>query len=437
MDDIALKLNPTAIPHGTRTYIFEEAAHKRFLEDTIHLVLRSRGFQEIVTPPFEYHESAVIGLNEDERNRLIGFSEGDSGRRIALRADITSQVARSTATHLSERPFPLRLCYTGMVFRHARKGHGEQYVLNQSGFEVMGHAGFEADIEVIMSLTDTMWEIGLTEFSISLGHAGFIDDHLEGLEESVCEKVRNALVKKDKGGIKEILSSASVSADKIDSIVTLTELYGDAEVFEKAASLPLGERSRSALENLKSIYDALDAAGLGDRVTIDLGEMRGFGYYTGMNIELFSQGGLPIGTGGRYDNLVGRFGSDMPAVGFGFDIDALAETLRSATSSDETLAVPPVWRGSDVLILGKGEEVENAAADMREAGVMVTRPLVEINEEEAITFAEKMTIPHILVLAKGSGKSVAGYKWISEEGTKADTTIESFLDNFFALDIGE
>jgi ATP phosphoribosyltransferase regulatory subunit len=430
-----LKLNPTAIPHGTRTYIFEEAAHKRFLEDTIHLVLRSRGFQEIVTPPFEYHESAIIGLNEDERNRLIGFSEGDSGRRIALRADITSQVARSAATHLSERPFPLRLCYTGMVFRHARKGHGEQYVLNQSGFEIMGHAGPEADIEVIMSLTDTMWEIGLTDFSISLGHAGFIADHLEGLEEPICEKIRKALVKKDKGGIKEILSSASASAEKTEMIIALTELYGGPEVFNKAAALPLGESSRAALENLKSVYDALDAAGLGEKVTIDLGEMRGFGYYTGINIELFSQSGLPIGTGGRYDHLVGRFGSDMPAVGFGFDIDAVAETIRSAPDAPDA-PVAPVWRGSDVLLLGRGEEIEEAAADMREAGVMVTRPLVEISEEEAKSYAEKMTVPHILVPAKGSGKS-AGFKWISEEGVKADATLESFIEHFFSLDIEE
>ncbi|MEE8484519.1 MAG: ATP phosphoribosyltransferase regulatory subunit, partial [Nitrospinota bacterium] len=99
-----MKLDPTAIPQGTRTYLFDAAANKRYIEQALHSVMRSRGFQEIVTPPIEYYESMGMGLNEDERNRIIRFTEGDSGRIVALRADITSQVARSAATHLLKRP---------------------------------------------------------------------------------------------------------------------------------------------------------------------------------------------------------------------------------------------------------------------------------------------------------------------------------------------
>ncbi|MDH5543114.1 MAG: ATP phosphoribosyltransferase regulatory subunit [Nitrospinota bacterium] len=392
-----MKLNPTAIPPGTRTYLFEEASYKRFIEDAIHIVLRSRGFQEIVTPPFEYHESAIVGLNEDERNRLIRFTEADSGRIIALRADVTSQVARSAATHLSSRPLPLRLCYSGMVFRRARKGQGEQYVFNQSGFEIIGSSGYETDTETILSLTDVLWETGFSKFSISLGHAGFIASFLEGFSEADAEKIKRSLGKKDKTELEKILASLSVEKGRSERIVALASLFGNGDVLTKAEGIAVTEGSKKALYNLKSVYAKLEEAGLAEMVTIDLGEMRGFGYYTGINIEVFSPSGISVGHGGRYDNLVKRFGADLPAVGFAFDIDSLIEAARA-----ESLL--PEWRGSDILVLADGDEAEDAVFDLRESGANVTVPFGEMKKDEGKEYARRMNIPLILLPGKGEGE---------------------------------
>jgi len=411
-----VKLNPTAIPQGTRTYIFEEASVKRSLEQTIHSSFRSRGFQEIVTPPFEYHESAIIGLSEEERNRIIRFTEGDSGRIIALRADITSQVARSTATHLLDRPLPLRLCYTGSVFRRARKGKGEQFVLNQSGVEIVGFAGEEADMEIVESIVSALDSIGLEDFSISLGHAGFTASFLKGINGADCEKIKRAVSKKDKGTLRGILHDSKIEEERMEALLTLPDLYGGAEVFEKAQKILFDENSENALKNLKTIFDVLEKKGLEGKVSLDLGEMRGFGYYTGMNVELFSGAGIPIGTGGRYDNLVKRFGPDLPAVGFGFDIDKLMEAIRNESDS-------PLWHGADILLSGDSGDT---AKTLRQAGLMVLTPLDDAGE--LLEFAQKMSIPNLLEVTENKDK----YLWTAIASKESrEVTIAEFIKTYF------
>jgi len=417
MDDKNLKLNPTAIPQGTRTYLFEEAAHKRFLEQAIHSTLRARGFQEIVTPPIEYYDSAVIGLTEAERNRIIRFTEGDSGRLVALRADITSQIARSAATHLSGRPLPLRLCYTGSVFRTARTGKNEQYVLHQYGMEVVGHAGPEADIEVILAAASALGAALPGSFAISLGHAGFVASLLDGLGPEPMSAVRRALEKKDKTALGRLLDSET-DKTAADKIIALTSLYGGEEVLRKAAKLCGGNGAqKAALDNLTAVYDALKKARLGENITIDIGDMRGFGYYTGTTVEIFSESGLPIGSGGRYDNLVKRFGPDLPAVGFAFNLDRMIDGLRRQSA-------PPAWMASDILLL---DAEEDAAQKIRDAGLLVTRPFGKMDDDDAASYAKKMNIPGILRRLNGGSYEHTDV----ESGKRKKCGLDEFINERF------
>lgn len=412
-----MKIYPASIPQGTRTYLFEEASHKRYIEQTIHAVLRARGFQEIVTTQIEYYESAITGLSEAERNRLIRFTEGDSGRIMSLRADITSQVARSAATHLAKRPMPLKLCYSGPVFRRARKGKGEQYVLHQSGLEILGHAGPEADVEAIFGIVSALKKVTLEKFSFSIGHAGVVAAFLEGLDIADMESLKLALGKKDKGALKKILGENKISGKKADNIIALTELYGSKETLEKASKLCESEGSKKALENLEAIYGALESAGLAEQVNIDLGEMRGFGYYTGMVMELYSGSGMVIGRGGRYDNLVKRFGLDIPAIGFAFDIDQMIEAIHKESNA-------PVWQVSDMLLLGGDEET---AEKIRSGGLMVTMPLQTMSDADAESYAEKMNIPHLL-----KKLSAEEFEWTERKtGKKEKCSLNDFLDRFY------
>lgn len=419
MDGKTLKLGPKAIPQGTRTYLFEEAAHKRFMEHALHSVLRSRGFQEIVTTPIEYYESMIAGLNEEERNRVMWFTEGETGRIVALRADITSQVARSAATHLSGRPHPLRLCYTGAVFRKTRAGKGERCVLHQSGMEIIGDSsGAQADIEVMLSTIACLQAARFKNFSISLGHAAFSASFLNRLEPAYVEPVKNALKKKDKTSLKKHLEKSGIGSGYAQKIIAVTKLYGGGEVLRKAAELcGANTAGKKALKNLTAIYSAVKKAHPNVKLSIDLGEMRGFGYYSGVIFEVFSANGHVIGSGGRYDNLVKRFGPDSPAVGFAFDIDRMIETFQS--DNDALL-----WRASDVLLIGANEKTAN---EMRSAGLMVTTPFGTMNDSRAKSYARKMSIPYILRKMSGESYNLADVA----SGEKRKCSLPEFINEFF------
>ncbi|MDH5543876.1 MAG: ATP phosphoribosyltransferase regulatory subunit, partial [Nitrospinota bacterium] len=219
--------------------------------------------------------------------------------------------------------------------------------------------------------------------------------------------------------LEKILSSLSVDEGRSWRIIALASMFGSGDVLDKADEIAVTDASKEALKNLKSIYAKLEDAGLSELVTIDLGEMRGFGYYTGVNIEVFSPSGISVGQGGRYDNLVKRFGADLPAVGFAFDIDSLIEASRV-----ESLL--PVWRGSDVLMLATGDDAEDAAFDLREAGAMVTVPLKPMTEDEGKEYAEKMNISNILFPGKGKGE----FKVLDVKGGKAHNLAGNKLVDF-------
>lgn len=380
-----MKINPTAIPPGTRTFLFEEAAQRRKLEEGIYAVLRGRGFQEIDTPLFDYYEAAAVGLTQEERNRIIRFTESDTGHAIALRTDITSQIARSAAAHLVQRPLPLRLCYSGPVFRRAKKGKGEQYVIHQAGMEIIGHAGPEADIEILLAIKPVLDGVFCCGWALSLGHAGVIGSYLGQLPPETADSVKNALSKKDKASLSATLGSAPLPAGDMETIMALADLYGGAEVLERARGIVKGNAAAlSALGNLSAIFTALDKNGFKGKLSIDLGEMRGFGYYTGVIMELFSEKGSALGNGGRYDNLVKRFGPDLPAVGFAFDIDTMIDVIMRETGTE-------LWRGADFLLLVPDDAA--LAEKIRKAGYNLDVPFGRMGRDEALAYAKKMNIP--------------------------------------------
>ncbi|MBI3794170.1 MAG: ATP phosphoribosyltransferase regulatory subunit [Nitrospinae bacterium] len=327
-----MKLHITAIPQGTRTFLFEEAEQKRRIEQEIHSCLKSRGFQEIVTPLLEYYDSAVVGMGDDG-GRIMRFAEEDSGMAIALRPDITSQVARSAATHLNKMPLPLRLCYNGPVFRRARKGKGEQYVLNQAGMEIIGDGETSADAEIVASVMAVISAVGLKSYSFSIGHAGILGSLLKGMEPSALEKIKSAVSKKDKSAIAEELKKSGAPKNISEKITGLAGLFGDLSVLGEAEKICAGHAGAEAgIKNLKGFLEKVKPAGLPEKLVLDFGEIRGWGYYTGVIMELFFGSMLALGAGGRYDSLVARFGRDVPAVGFAFDVDMIISAVMRENS---------------------------------------------------------------------------------------------------------
>ena len=309
-----LRSSIAPIPPGALDLAGDAVRRRRLLQGWMLERVERAGYEEIIPPTFEYAEVFVRAGGADVADRLIRFLDLD-GQLLALRYDFTASVARLAATKLSDRGTPLRLCYAGKVFRQdpAREGRRPREIL-QVGGELLGADGVAADVEVIRLALELVRCAEVKEFQLNLGHVGALAPALAVLAPEARAAVRKLIDRKDAAGL-----AAAASG----TLQTLPFVIGRREALDRAARL--APEARDAIERLR----AIDAALSDDErrhVVYDFGEVRGLDYYTGMHFELFVRGaGAAVGAGGRYDDLVARFGRPLPAVGVALDLDALAE----------------------------------------------------------------------------------------------------------------
>ena len=283
-------------------------------------MLERAGFQELLPPTFEYEEVFLRAGGPEVADRLIRFTDRD-GRILALRYDFTASIARVAATTFRDAPRPLRLCYSGKVFRQEPDRGGRPRETLQAGAELLGQGDLEADVQIVRLTLELARTMGLRDFQLNLGHVGVLAPGLSALTEATRGDVRRWIDRKDRGSLTRGLAGAPVEAR---ALCELAFVIGRREALNDA--LRAGSPSvRPGLEHLCRLDDALSSADR-DHVVYDLGEVRGLEYYTGIQFELFTAGaGRAAGAGGRYDDLMGRFGAPMPAVGVSLDLDTIAE----------------------------------------------------------------------------------------------------------------
>lgn len=289
------------------------------------------GYQRVTTPPFEYAEVIERGLGTVDRRDLVRFVEPDSGEVALLRPDITPQIARIIATRLQDRPGPWRLSYEGTVVRRRRGRARKQHQVLQCGIECVGLKGPEADAEVIEVAVRACEHVGLQSFLIELAQVKIGAEVLDHVPVSARAAVVDALAAKDGTNLERLLREAGVIAAERKRLGMLCDLYGDRTVIADARRRLRNAAAQRALDDLERVVDRLDAAGLGDRVGIDLSDLRRQSYYTGVSMTLLAEGpGEPIGLGGRYDHLLGRYNAPAPATGFAFEVDNVLWALSDA-----------------------------------------------------------------------------------------------------------
>jgi ATP phosphoribosyltransferase regulatory subunit len=252
--------------------------------------------------------------------RLVRFPDRD-GRILALRYDFTASLARVAATTFSAASRPLRLSYSGMVYRQEPERGGRPREMLQVGAELLGQGDLAADVEIVRLTLGLLTAAGLRDFQLNLGHVGVLAAGLAAVEEPLRSEVRRWIDRKDRGSLSRAL--ADLSGDAC-TLTTLPFVIGRRDALEHAARAAPAA-SQAGLEHLL----ALDAALRPDErahLVYDLGEVRGLDYYTGIHFELYTAGaGRAVGAGGRYDDLMARFGRPMPAVGLSLDLDSIAE----------------------------------------------------------------------------------------------------------------
>lgn len=311
---------PAATPPGALDLTGDAARRRRALQRAAVQVLERAGYEELLPPTFEYEDTFLRAGGAGVAERLLRFPDRD-GRILALRYDFTSSIARIAATTFAAARPPLRLSYSGRVYRQEPERGGRPRETLQVGAELLGEGGLSADVEIVRLTIELIRAAGLADFQVNLGHVGVLAPGLAALEEPLREQVRRWIDRKDRGGLSRALAGRTGDAA---TLLQLPFVIGRREALEAA----LGATPPSALGGLRHLLSLDDALGPGERshVVYDLGEVRGLDYYTGVHFEVFVSGaGRAAGAGGRYDELMGRFGRPMPAVGVSIDLDAIAE----------------------------------------------------------------------------------------------------------------
>jgi len=318
------------IPYGTRDFLPKEAKRKRIVENALAGIFARWGYDEVVTPTFEYLDTLTIGTDGDMAQNLFKFFDKNNCI-LALRPDMTTPMARVAATRLKESSPPLRLFYLTNVFRHEQAQTGRQCEFYQAGVELLGAAGPAADAEVVAMAVESLLEAGLSNFQVGLGQVEFINGVMAESELTPAERLRvkHAMVSRDLVGLGEILAASSLGTEAQGLIREIPLLHGGDKIVSDAYRLVKNDASRAALDNLADIRRLLVSYGVERYVNFDLGLIRDFDYYTGMVFEAYTPGlGFPLCGGGRYDNLVASFGTDCPATGFALGIERFLLALE-------------------------------------------------------------------------------------------------------------
>ena len=321
----------SSIPVGVRYYFGAEARLRRRVEDAAMRVFERRAYEEIVTPSVDYFALFDRGMGHGEAQRAFRFTDTD-GRMLALRPDVTSTIARAAATLFAARPRPLRLCYASTVFRQRPRSHAEwRREWTQVGCELIGANSTRADAEVLTVAAEILNDLDLRgRFRVTLNHVGIFNGFAAqlGLDAEAREQLRRIVDARDAAELRQFLGARAALAEQTSLARLLQRPGGGRELIDEARDLAGNESSRAALDALAELFDALDARGLADCFEIDLCDVSGLDYYTGLVFKIYLAGaGTRIGGGGRYDELTASFGQSEPAVGFALDLDALTEVI--------------------------------------------------------------------------------------------------------------
>lgn len=323
-----------SLPSGVKDSLPDEAEKIERIEKCILSVLEKRGFKRVITPFLEYLDVLSIGLGADLRDKVFKFIDPTSGKVVAVRPDITPQIARVVATRMRDCKLPLRICYNEKVFRYQEPRSGRPREIQQIGAELITKKPSpEAAAEIIVMAINSLKSLGLKDFKIDIGETGFVRGMLDSLAISGKEKagIKDAIALKD-GSTLEVLLDAlgeKVTVRERKAIKIIPTLFGGKEVLEKASSMALNKKAKDSVENLSMVLKILALKRVKRFITLDLAEMRGFDYYTGIIFEGFAQGmGKAIMTGGRYDTLMEKYGYPCAAIGLAFDVENVVSALE-------------------------------------------------------------------------------------------------------------
>lgn len=382
-----------SLPCGVRDLFLEDAAKLSGLMTTWRNLFESWAYTEIIPPTYEHYDVLMAGSGADFEGKVFRVLDRE-GNILALRSDLTTQVARIVGTKLYDLPLPLRFYYLANVFRYEEPQAGRQREFYQAGLELIGASSPEADAEVLTIAIEALQMVNLQGFQINLGQMAFFKAIVDDLRlpPAQVRELKGAIDRKDEAGLKESLREWGISRRHAMALEELPHLCGGEEILERAADLAPNAGARRSIENLRQVYKLLSAQGLAERVTIDLGEVRGLNYYTGITFEGFSPGlGFPICNGGRYDELIGLYGCPLPAVGFALGVERVLLALEGQKEQKVDLS-PHLLVAAEVAVSGR-----EALQRLRRQGFKIEGDVMARNEAGLLEYARTRGIPRVII----------------------------------------
>ena len=333
----------------------------------------SFGFELVIPPMLEHIESLLSGTGHSLDLQTFKLVDQLSGRTLGIRADSTPQVARIDA-HLLNRSGVARLCYCGPVLHTRASGSGATREPLQFGAEIYGHAGLEADLEILDLALQCLGVAGLEGAVLDLADTRIVRAVLAGVpvDAARLEAVHAALATKDAAELESV--ARGFPADTRKGLEALLSLYGDASILQEARRvLPERASIAMALDELKQLAAQASQAHPEIRIGFDLADSSGYAYYSGARFAVYVDGASDaIARGGRYDEVGAIFGRTRPAVGFGLDVKELVD-LAPVTAPKKAIRAP--WSDDAGL--------RNTVRQLRTRGEVVVRQFPGDPDDEA------------------------------------------------------
>ncbi|WP_026497516.1 ATP phosphoribosyltransferase regulatory subunit [Butyrivibrio sp. WCD2001] len=316
-------------PEGVRDLYGKECSDRSFVINTIGNRMKSYGFETIDTPTFEFFDVFAEEISSNSEKELYKFFDQD-GNTMVLRPDFTPSVARCVSKYFLEDEEPVRFCYSGKTFLNTHSLQGKLKEVSEIGAELMNDGSIFADAEMIALLVESISATGLNDFKVSIGDADYYYGICEeaGIDFDTEEAIREKLVSRNTFAADLIMEESGISEKYRELIKSVSTCIGNAEVLEEAGKLVNNKRSQKAISHLQSLYQVLCNYGIQDYISFDLGMLSKFNYYTGVMFGAYTYGvGDAIAKGGRYDDLLDRFGKSAPSIGFMINLDDLMKAL--------------------------------------------------------------------------------------------------------------
>ncbi|UCE15308.1 MAG: ATP phosphoribosyltransferase regulatory subunit [Candidatus Bathyarchaeota archaeon] len=412
-------------PRGTKDYLPPEVERHRYVEQKLREVFQLWGYQEIRSPAIELVEVLSTGVGSDLVDSMFKFQDFD-GKIVALRAEMTAPVARIVTTKMLEAPKPIRLFYISNVFRYSQSYLEREREFWQAGVELIGCNTPAADGEVLSLLASFLKKLGLEEVRIDVGHAGLLKDLLRaaGLDKKKKGVLQGLLRYRDEDRLEKFMDQNSFSSELNEAFLRLSRCRRLEELSSVSLESSTYGKTDNYLRALLEVRDALVDYGVENLVFFDFSLVRNIEYYTGIVFEASVPNlGLPLGGGGRYDNLMEKFGKlKIPATGFAVEIEKCLQALASQGFQ------PLDKRKVKVLVASRFRDSAIKAVEaIRSTGITALLDVTKGGRNEVLEYAKRGGMNHVIFVDFSLEKPAAIYD--IQLDTVKNMTINAFLQS--------